>query len=146
MSAAPDTLAEAVAVAGQIRDAFADYHARFAAITRRAQGRFERGDWNGAREDAVERIALYDRCVGEAGQALETRLGQRAHERALWSRVREAYADTVAPLLDGELYKTFFNTLTRRFFKTRGVDPAQEFVALDIEPTDAIPHPVPRPT
>ncbi len=35
------------------------------------------------------------------------------------------------------------NTLTRRYFKTRGVDPGIEsFVALDIELTDRITHPV----
>ncbi|MGO4774542.1 isocitrate dehydrogenase kinase/phosphatase AceK regulatory subunit, partial [Lysobacter sp. 2RAB21] len=144
MSADSAALAQAVAVAGQIRDAFANYHARFAAITRRAQGRFERCDWNGARDDAVERIELYDRCIAEASDALEARLGEQARDRAFWSQVHTAYAQAVAPLLDGELYKTFFNTLTRRFFKTRGVDPAMEFVALDIEPTDAITHPVAR--
>lgn len=68
---------EAEAVAGQIRDAFADYHARFAAITRRAQGRFERSDWQGDRADAVERIELYDRCIAEASDALQARLGDR---------------------------------------------------------------------
>jgi len=47
-------------------------------------------------------------------------------------------------LLDQELNKTFFNTLTRRFFGAKGVDPAIEFVALDIEPTDRITHPVAR--
>jgi isocitrate dehydrogenase kinase/phosphatase len=50
----------------------------------------------------------------------------------------------IAGRLDAELYKTFFNTLTRRLFKTRGVDPGMEFVALDIEPTEHITHPVPR--
>ncbi|RDZ26527.1 bifunctional isocitrate dehydrogenase kinase/phosphatase [Lysobacter silvisoli] len=132
------------AVAAQIRDAFADYHARFAAITRRAKRRFETCDWSGAREDAVERIALYDRCVAECSQALEARLGEAAHERALWTAIRAGYEQAIDPLLDRELYKTFFNTLTRRFFKTRGVDAAVEFVALDIEPTDAITHPVAR--
>ena len=37
-----------------------------------------------------------------------------------------------------------FNTLTRRFFKTQGVAADVEFVALDIEPTDRITHPVAR--
>ena len=140
----PVALVEAESVAAQIREAFADYHARFAAITRRAKGRFERCDWNGARDDAVERIALYDRCVAEASEALDAHLGAQAHDRALWSAVHARYAGQIEPLLDRELYKTFFNTLTRRFFKTRGVDAAIEFVALDIEPTDAITHPVAR--
>jgi isocitrate dehydrogenase kinase/phosphatase len=47
-------------------------------------------------------------------------------------------------LIDRELYKTFYNTLSRRFFQTRGVDAAIEFIAMDVEPTDAITHPVAR--
>ena len=78
------------------------------------------------------------------GRALAAHLGDHAGERALWTRVRDRYAVLIAPLLDQELYKTFFNTLTRRFFRTRGVAPDIEFVALDIVPTDRITHPVAR--
>jgi isocitrate dehydrogenase kinase/phosphatase len=137
-----DTLADGCALA--IRDAFADYHARFAQITRRARTHFETRDWAAARADAVARIALYDRCVQEISQALDGHLGTRAQDRALWNGIRDRYAALVAPLLDQELYKTFFNTLTRRFFKTRGVAADVEFVALDIEPTDRITIPVAR--
>ena len=139
---AADALADGCALA--IRDAFADYHARFAQITRRARRHFEQRDWPAQRADAVARIALYDRCVQEISQALEGHLGDRAQERALWSAIRDRYARLVAPLLDQELYKTFFNTLTRRFFRTQGVAADIEFVALDIEPTDRITHPVAR--
>ncbi|HSX63391.1 MAG TPA: bifunctional isocitrate dehydrogenase kinase/phosphatase [Pseudoxanthomonas sp.] len=127
-----------------IHDAFADYHARFADITRRARRRFETRDWAGARADAVERIELYDQCVAECALRLQAALQEHAHDRVLWSAVRDGYDRLIASLIDRELYKTFYNTLTRRFFKTRGVDPAIEFVALDIEPTDAITHPVAR--
>lgn len=134
--------AEACALA--IRDAFADYDARFDAITRRAQARFEQRDWAGAREDAVARIDLYDQCVAKISATLVAQLGDRAGDRALWSTIRDRYAELIAPLLDQELNKTFFNTLTRRFFKTRGVARDIEFIALDIEPTDRITHPVAR--
>ncbi len=127
-----------------IVDAFADYDARFSDITRRARRRFEHRDWAGARQDAVARIALYDQCVEETFQRLEARLDGRIFSHALWMRIRSEYAEAIAPRLDAELNKTFFNTLTRRFFKTRGVDPRIEFVALDIEPTDRISHPVAR--
>ena len=50
----------------------------------------------------------------------------------------------IAGLLDQELYMTWFNTLARRFFHIRGVDARIEFVALDIDPTDRITHPVAR--
>ena len=53
------------ALARLIRDGFEDYHARFAAISRRARLRFEQRDWAGARQDAVERIGLYDQCIAE---------------------------------------------------------------------------------
>ena len=42
------------AIATCIRDGFLDYHARFAAITRRARQRFEQRDWMAARDDAVQ--------------------------------------------------------------------------------------------
>ena len=132
------------AIAAQIRDAFDDYHARFAAISRRAQKRFETRDWAAAREDATERLDLYDACIEECGRRLGALLSSRPHERAPWIDVRAAYAALIDGLVDIELYKTFYNTLTRRFFRTRGVDPAIEFVALEIEPTDAITTPVAR--
>jgi len=144
-SAAADTDTDlAIAGATLLHDGFADYHARFADVTRRARQRFEMRDWAAARLDAVERIELYDLCVAESSAQLRALLGAQADDRALWHRLRNDYAALIAPLIDQELYKTFFNTLTRRFFRTRGVDPEIEFVALDIEPTDRITHPVAR--
>ena len=132
----------AARAAAGIRRGFGDYHARFRAITQRAPQRFAQRDWAGMRSDLVERIELYDVCVAEMHQWLEAELGLRSIEHALWRAIRNAYAAGIAPLLDQELYKTYYNTMTRRFFRTRGVDPAIEFVALDIEPTDRITHPV----
>src|SRR5690606_12904566 len=132
------------AIAQVVRDAFDDYHARFAAISRRARQRFEQRDWAGARADAAERLDLYDLCIDECRHRLAAMLGLHAHDRALWAQVRDHYAASIDGAIDTELYKTFFNTLTRRFFRTRGVDADVEFVALDIEPTDAITRPVAR--
>ncbi|KAF1712351.1 bifunctional isocitrate dehydrogenase kinase/phosphatase [Pseudoxanthomonas kalamensis DSM 18571] len=136
--------ASAPRLAAVIRDSFEDYHARFAEITARARRRFETRDWVAARADAVERIALYDQCVAECILRLEAMLQDRARDHDLWVRIRAEYAALIEDLIDQELFKTFYNTLTRRFFRTHGVDPAIEFVALDIEPTDAITHPVAR--
>ena len=132
------------AIARLIHDAFADYHARFAEITQRAKVRFEAMDWTGARADAVERIELYDQCIAECALRLQSALLGQAHDRTLWITARAAFEMLVAGQIDRELYKTFYNTLCRRFLRIRGVDPALEFVALDVEPTDAITHPVAR--
>jgi isocitrate dehydrogenase kinase/phosphatase len=134
----------AAAAAIDIRNGFADYNDRFRAITRRVKQRFESRDFASAQMDNVERMDLYDICVRATTARLERLLRERVGDRDLWIGIRSAFVDLIAPLLDQELNKTFYNTLTRRFFGTSGVDARIEFVALDIEPTDRITHPVSR--
>lgn len=138
----PDALARQAAA--QLRASFDDYNRRFREITLRARSRFERREWGPMQADLVERIEVYDRCVAEASNALLQTLRERAGDRAVWARIKPAFETEIDGLLDGELYQTYYNTLTRRFFKTRGVDADIEFVALRIEPTDRITHPVAR--
>jgi isocitrate dehydrogenase kinase/phosphatase len=136
----------ALQAAALLKTAFEDYNASFSDITRRARRRFERGDRKGMRDDAMARLELYDQSVDQAIARLEEHLTERLFSRTLWKDIRAAYGDQIEGQLDAELYKTFFNTISRRLFKTRGVDPAIEFIALDIEPTDRITHPVSRHT
>ncbi len=126
--------------------AFDDYNASFADITRRAKRRFERGERTGMRRDSVARLKLYDRSVNETISKLEQHLDERLFSRTLWVDIRARFESLIHGQLDAELYKTFFNTISRRLHKTRGVDQAIEFVALDIQPTDRITHPVSRHT
>src|SRR5436190_1017414 len=91
-------LAPRIAVA--IRDGFEDYHARFAGVTARARQRFEQRDWAGARQDAVERIALYDLCVAEQMDALRRLAGEAIGERALWLQVHAQYSALLQGLID----------------------------------------------
>jgi isocitrate dehydrogenase kinase/phosphatase len=132
------------AAAALLVDAFADYNARFADITRRARRRFERRDWRGAGADARARIDLYDICIRETQGRLDLLLDDRVRARALWAAMRNEYEKLVARLADRELYKTWFSSLSRRQFHTPGVAPEIEFVALDREPytegSDAAPH------
>lgn len=121
--------------AALVADGFADYNARFSDITRRARRRFERRDWKQAPADATARIDLYDTCVHETFGRIEAALEDRVRSRPLWRRVRDAYAVRIASLPDRELYKTFYNSLVRRFFHIDGVAPDLEFLALEIVPT-----------
>lgn len=120
--------------AALILDAFLDYDGRFADLTRRARRHFERRNWRGQQLDSAARIDLYGECIAETLDRLERLLDDRVRSRSLWTQIRAAYADRTAALVDRELAKTFFNTLTRRFFRIRGVDPSIEFVALDADP------------
>ncbi len=139
-----DTDFLAVPSALLIRDAFLDYNAQFSTITQKAKQRFEQRDWAGSRADANARIELYDQCIADISDKLSDRMADQSNNAILWQGIRQAYENLISPLLDRELFKTFFNTLTRRFFKTRGVNADIEFIALTIEPTDRITHPVAR--
>lgn len=126
-----------------VREAFEHYHAGFSVLTARARQHFQAVDWAAARADAIARIGLYDQCIAQTMQLLGA---HAAVDRLLWSQVRDAYAGQIAGLLDCELYKTWFNTLTRRLLAIDEVDAGVEFMAMDIEPSDAITHPVARHT
>src|SRR5262245_23496 len=115
-------------------DAFAEYNAEFRAVTQRARQRFEERDWRGSQRDAVERIDLYNRYVDGTVAVMRARLGDDVHERAIWSAIKRRFGEIIDPLPDNEFTKTFFSSVTRRTFGTVGVDPAVEFVALDLDP------------
>ncbi len=115
-------------------DAFADYNAEFRAVTQRAPMRFENRDWNGSQRDAVERIELYSRYVDSTIDLMTKKLGDEILERALWSSIKRRFAEIIDPLPDNEFPKTFFSSITRKTFGTVGLDPAVEFVALDLDP------------
>ncbi|MCX5511641.1 isocitrate dehydrogenase kinase/phosphatase AceK regulatory subunit, partial [Pseudomonas sp. BJa3] len=84
-------MVHADAIARLIHHAFADYHARFAEITRRAKRRVETQDWTAARADAVERIELYDQCIAECALRLQSVLLGHANDRAMWIAARVAF-------------------------------------------------------
>ena len=82
--------------ARELRAGFADYHARFSALTKRAQRRFETRDWEGAQNDTSERIKLYDDCIGEMVGRIERMLGAAPSDRVFWGAVLGAMVGVVA--------------------------------------------------
>ena len=119
-------------------DAFADYNADFRAITQRARQRFEDKDWRGSQKDAVERIELYSKYVDSSVKLMRSRLGDEATERSVWSSIKRRFDEIIDPLPDSEFTKTFFSSITRTTFGTVGVDPAVEFIALDLDPVGSV--------
>ena len=109
--------------AALILDAFLDYNERFSDITRRAQRWFERRNWKQAQIDLVWRMDLYDECLARDARRDSSCCSTIASARARCGpRCASEYETLVEPLLDRELTKTFFNSLSRRFFRTSGVD------------------------
>ena len=111
-----------------IHEAFADWRDRFGAITTIARRHFERRDWQAMQRDSARRLDLYGEAVGEAIALLEPVLQERLEDRRLWEPMRDAYAARIRDRGDAGLAETFFNSITRRLFRTIGVEPRVEFV------------------
>ncbi len=114
--------------------AFDDYNAGFGDFSRRARRRFLKRDRAGMRSDANARYDLYEQSIAETLSRLEQVLGERLYSPGLWADIHRAYGREIAGRVDVALYKTFFNSLSRRLFRTQGVNPRLEFLARDIEP------------
>jgi isocitrate dehydrogenase kinase/phosphatase len=115
------------------RDAFDSYQARFKAITRRAKRRFEKQDWHGAQNDAVERLDLYKNVVNKIVADIAGLLQDAIHDKTVWAAMKALYVALVAGRDDAALAETFFNSVTRRIFTTVGVDSNIEFTNPDFE-------------
>ena len=76
--------------------------------------------------------------VDGAVEIMHRMLGEDVHERAIWSSIKRRFAEIIDPLPDNEFPKTFFCSITRKTFGTIGVDPAVEFVALDLDPLGSV--------
>lgn len=124
-------------------EAFRQYNRDFVAISRRAKDRFIRREWHKAQDDTVERIDLYEESVQRTRETLEALLGNRIDDVEIWSRTKDIHSQMIASLVDSEFNKTFFSSVTRRIFKTIGVDPRVEYLALDVMPLKNISKPVP---
>jgi isocitrate dehydrogenase kinase/phosphatase len=119
-------------VAALIVEHFRRYNEAFAIITRRAAAHFLSRDWNTARADATIRIDLYEQCVATCRGELGEFLSNRQQELELWIAVKHEYEALIARLPDSDFYRTFFNSITRDFFETVGVNPEVEFTSTNV--------------
>jgi isocitrate dehydrogenase kinase/phosphatase len=113
--------------AAEIAEHFRAYNEEFGRITRRAAVNFLAKDWAAAQRDAVARIELYELRVAACVTEFRARLGDRRHDIALWSDIKQSYETLISSLADSNFYRTFFNSVTRDLFGTVGVNPAVEF-------------------
>ncbi|MDQ6918631.1 MAG: bifunctional isocitrate dehydrogenase kinase/phosphatase, partial [Candidatus Dormibacteraeota bacterium] len=116
-----------------IAEAFEVHRDAFDDITRRAKARFERCDWQGAAEDAAERLDLYSTIIDSVEREVRAVLAERVTDAIVWAGTKAVYSGLIAGREDWELAETFFNSVTRRIFTTLGVNPDVEFVDSDFE-------------
>jgi isocitrate dehydrogenase kinase/phosphatase len=129
--------------AAEIFSAFEDYNHAFRAITRRAERRFVQREWQLGQRDAVERIELYDRRVEKCLADLVGHLGRHVAEESTWREIKAEFASLIATFPDRKFDATFFNSLTRKVFKTVGLNREVEFTTVADEEGES--HAAPRP-
>jgi isocitrate dehydrogenase kinase/phosphatase len=117
-----------------IADAFDDYRARFADITRGVRDRFERRDWHGTQDDAAARLALYRLHVVRALAEVRFELGSLATDVPTWQEVKWLHSALIVERDDCEIAETFFSSVTRRVFATVGVNSHVEYVLPEANP------------
>lgn len=114
--------------AWRISDGFDRYNQDFRRITARAKKRFVARDWKGQMADIARRVELYEQWAQRTVKHLHNELGDEFADHQLWEAVREYFGQRIEEIPDAGFAKTFYNSITRRVFGTRGVDTAVEFV------------------
>jgi isocitrate dehydrogenase kinase/phosphatase len=116
-----------------IKDAFADYHAEFKSITRKAKEHFERRAWQQLHSDSETRLEVYRDFVARAIGDLKQSLGEQAGDRTLWEAVKKEYTQVISGRPDAELAESFYNSVAMRIVTSKSIDPALHYTGAEAE-------------
>jgi isocitrate dehydrogenase kinase/phosphatase len=119
--------------AATIVQGFDTYHAAFLEVTRRASRRFTERNWAGLQADVLERLELYEATVGGVVEQVRAQIGERERDESLWTLLRGAHSQMIVGHPAAELAETFFNSVTRRVFRTVGINAAIEYLDFRFE-------------
>ena len=122
---------------------FHGFRRRFRSATRRAHARFESRDWASLQRDLLVRRDAYGEAVdGTIAALLEA--GYVTEERDMWSAARAMYRSDHVRDAYCEIAETFFNSVARQLFGTKGIDPQLEFLAPASDAPPSAPEAVTR--
>jgi isocitrate dehydrogenase kinase/phosphatase len=107
---------------------FQGFRRRFRSVTRRAHARYESRDWVSLQRDLLERIDAYGEAIDATVRSLHV-AGYSTDERDLWSAARAMFRSEHVTDPYHEIAETYFNSVARQLFGTKGIDPQLEFLA-----------------
>lgn len=114
-------------IAVRIAIGFRGFRRSFKSATRRAGARFESRDWDSLQRDQLERIDAYGIAVDRTIEDVSSS-GFSVHDRRTWSEARTMFRSDHLDDPYREIAETFFNSVARRLFLTKGIDPAVEYL------------------
>ena len=112
----------AVIAARTVFRAYESFATRFVVITERARSRFENRDVDGIRTDSRQRLDLYKGVVDRLEEKIRDLLGSRVENEKVWASIKAVFSAYSSERPDWDIAETFFNSMTRRIFATRGVN------------------------
>jgi isocitrate dehydrogenase kinase/phosphatase len=124
-----------------VHDSFDRFYAEFHRITRDARRRFDTREWALVHDLHHQRIDLYQRYVTSTLGRLASTLRAFPEDLEVWRGAHKAYAELVRGRIDFEVAETFFNAITRKVFRTVGVNREIEFLERELETPDSEPLP-----
>ncbi len=118
----------AVQIANIIHEGFDTFYGEFKRLTRECRQWFDNREWTRMHQESHARIDLYQRYVRRTLDALEREFGLLPHDISVWKGAHRHYAVVIADRLDKEVAETFFNAISRKTFRTVGVNEDVEFL------------------
>ena len=98
-------------IAATVLNGFDRHFSIFSKITRGAQDRFEKADWQAERDASRERIEFYDTRVKDATRELEKMFDLEPFDSQLWFSVKREFVLLINNHLQPELAETFYNSV-----------------------------------
>ena len=97
-------------IAATILNGFDRHFSIFSKITKGAQKRFEKADWQAERDASRERIEFYDTRVRDATRELQKMFELEPFDSQLWFSVKREFVQLINDHLQPELAETFYNS------------------------------------
>ncbi|HET6583550.1 MAG TPA: isocitrate dehydrogenase kinase/phosphatase AceK regulatory subunit, partial [Nannocystaceae bacterium] len=111
-----------------IHEGFYTFYGEFKRLTRECRQWFDERDWAKVHEFSHQRIDLYQDYVSRTLAVLRPIISRSPQDTALWRAAHNAYADLIEDRIEFEVAETFFNAITRKIFRTVGVNREIEFL------------------
>lgn len=120
--------AQAKKMAYQIMTSFDKNYRWFSRVTRGAQERFEKGQWQQALAASKERISLYEQSLASAVAELYDFIMDHQKDRQFWPLLKKAFAELIENHPQYELAETFYNSVIGKVFRHKSIDNSIMFV------------------
>jgi isocitrate dehydrogenase kinase/phosphatase len=123
-----DVETPAESIARIIHEGFYAFYAEFKRLTRECRQWFDARDWVAVTDLSHRRIDLYQQYVSRTLGVLRPITTEFPQDSLLWREAHKVYADLIFERIEFEVAETFFNAITRKIFRTVGVNREIEFL------------------